>query len=212
MNGNITIRNLTAQDIPAIKSMINEEWEWSSLVGTQEVLDAVLGLYLNQVLFESTFAKIAEAENEVVGVIFGCLDDAPPLFKTFLDNATEHALVLLGAPENERKDIHEVMTGLNTTYKQLLHDKEGNYDGTLDFFIVSEKAQGLGIGKLLWNELKKYFAQNKARAVYVYTDTDCNFGFYEHAGFTRADTRRLSCNFTEFEWAVDVFLYEYIFS
>ena len=44
-----------------------------SNIESQETLDATLGLYLNQVLYHSTFGKVAVLNDEVVGLILGTL-------------------------------------------------------------------------------------------------------------------------------------------
>ena len=38
------------------------------------------------------------------------------------------------------------MTELNNVYDEIISGKKDNYDGTLDFLVVSEKAQGMGVG------------------------------------------------------------------
>ena len=200
----IILRETNEMDIAQIKAMINETWDWASLVTERNTLDAALGLYLNQILYDSTFGRVAMLDDEVAGVIFGCLNGKPPQFRLLLENTTEHALVLLNAPETEREDIRIIFNGLHKTYEELISGREKDYDGILEFFVVSEKVRGLGVGKMLWNELKDYLQKNNAGSIYVYTDTDCNYGFYDHAGFKKVSQQELSCDFSVGKWTVDV--------
>lgn len=203
------IRDVLEEDISSIKAMIDETWDWASLVENKDVLNAAIGLYLNQVLYNSSFGKVAVLDNKIVGTIFGWAEGEIPKYRMLQEDGTELALLMLNAKENERKDVYECMSKLNAAYDKLLSGKEETYDGTLVFFVVSEDTRGYGVGKTLWNELGVYFREKNVDSIYVYTDTDCNYGFYEHSGFERKGERDLTCCFQEGEWKVKVFLYDY---
>jgi predicted N-acetyltransferase YhbS len=208
---NIVIREIEAGDLTTIKAMIDEAWDWAELVESQKVLDATLGLYLNQILYESSFARVAVLDNKVVGCIFGFVDGEAPKYRMLQEDGLEHSLTLLNATECERKDVYECISKLNGVYDQLISGKEDLYDGTLDFFVVSEEVQGLGIGKMLWHELGIYFQEKNAKSIYVYTDSECNVEFYDHSGFQRKSEQELTYTFSDGDWTVDVYLYDYQF-
>ena len=211
MSQAITIRDVEASDLPALKAMIDETWEWVDLVESQEALDATIGLYLNQVLYGSSFGKVALLDGKIVGAIFGAAEGEPPTYRMLQDDGMDHTLTLLNATENERRDVYECISKINSTYADLLRGKADSYDGSLVFLAVSEAAQGLGLGKKLWQELRAYFEANATKSVYVYTDTDCNYQFYESVGFRRSGEQDLTCTFRVGDWDVRIFLYEYQF-
>jgi len=51
----VIFRDVEAGDIPRIKKVIGEVWDWVSVIEDEEILDATIGLYLNQILYEGTF-------------------------------------------------------------------------------------------------------------------------------------------------------------
>jgi N-acetylglutamate synthase-like GNAT family acetyltransferase len=78
-----------------------------------------------------------------------------------------------------------------------------SFDANVEFLVVSPDAQGMGVGKKLWFDLKETFVGQGIKDIYVYTDTSCNFGFYDHQGFTKIGTNPLKTQHHE----VDVYLY-----
>lgn len=208
---NVIIRNVEANDIAGIKEAIKNVWAWSELIEDKTTLNATLGMYLNQVLYEATFGRVAILDGKVVGVIFGAINGKETQYRAIMEDGSAHALTLLGASERDRVCIFEYFSRTNAVYQNLLEDSYSNYDGTLDFLILTESAQGLGIGKGLWIELKTYFEENKTKAIYLYTDDECNFGFYEHQGFTKGIEKEAVYNFGGHIYKSGIYLYEYQF-
>ena len=208
---NIIIRDVEIKDVPAIKSAIQHAWQWDNLIDDKNTLSATLGVYLNQVLFTATFGRVAVLDTKVVGVIFGYVKGKEPSYRMLLEDGSAHAFTLLGASERDRMCIHEYFTKQERVYNQLVDGLSDNYDGTLDFLILTKEAQGLGIGKKLWMALKSYFEENNTKAIYLYTDEECNFGFYNHQGFTRKCEQNVVYNFGPVDFKSDIFLYEYLF-
>ena len=204
----ITIRDVEVRDIPEIKVIIGTVWDWLDLIDDTLILDATLGIYLNQVLYKATFGRVAILNDKVVGTIFGSVDGAEPKYRMLLEDGSAHALTLLGASEKNRKNVFEYLSRINNINEQLLSAAPGNYDGTLDFLILANESQGSGIGKNLWMALKSYFEKNGAKSVYLFSDTECNVGFYEHYGFTRRGAQSTAFDFGGDIFETDIFLYD----
>ncbi|MCL2190969.1 MAG: GNAT family N-acetyltransferase [Treponema sp.] len=205
----VVIRDVEARDVPGIKKVIREVWGWASIIKDEGALDAAVGLYLNQILYNGTFGRVAVLNESVAGVICGYVKGVEPKYRMLLEDGTAHALTLLGASEAVRKSVHEFFSKTEDVYARLLGGMDGEYDGTLDFLILGEGAQGLGIGKSLWLAIKAYFLENDAKAVYLYSDTECNFGFYESQGFKRKRELEATFFFEEEPYVTNQFLYEY---
>ena len=210
----LTIREVQAKDLQTVKEMTDNTWKWSDLLeDDKSAINALITIYINQFLHNSSFGRVAVVNNNVVGVIFGFANGEVPKFRMLQEDAMEHTLALLNLSEEARKNVYECLAKYQNAYRRIISGKEHLYDGQAVFFAVSEEARGLGVGKALWNELKAYFVEKNAKSIYLFSDTDCNFGFYEHNGFTRKDAQEMCCVFTEkgerYEWKVDILLYEY---
>jgi len=205
------LRDVESADLPRIKELMEQSWDWAELFETRPPLDATISMYLNQVLYDSSFAKVAVLDGNIVGAIFGFANGDVPRYRMLMDDPTYHTLTLLNAPEEEAKSVYEYMSKTFKVYEQMLEDEDNPYDGTLDFLVVAEEAKGLGIGKALWYELAAYFAEQQTKQIYVYTDTTCNIGFYEHMGFTKKAAHEVTYYFDGEPETQTLFLYDYQF-
>lgn len=61
-------------------------------------------------------------------------------------------------------------------------------DGEICFLAADPKIQGKGIGTLLLNEFSK---REKDKLIYLYTDDNCTYQFYEHKGFERVEEQEI---------------------
>ncbi|WP_277409970.1 GNAT family N-acetyltransferase [Lacrimispora xylanisolvens] len=61
-------------------------------------------------------------------------------------------------------------------------------DGEICFLTTDPKMQGKGIGSLLLEELGR---REKGKQIYLYTDDNCTYQFYEHKGFERLKEKEI---------------------
>ena len=206
---NLTIRPMEQKDIAPIKTIIKNIWEWDSLAETEDVLEAVIAIYFNPVLHEATFGAVAELNGKVVGVIFGTIKNDTKQYKPLAEELSVHALTLAGASDVDRASIREYFLKERKAYQDLINDCAGDYDAVLEFLILDDSAQGLGIGKKLWLNLKEYFKDKAVKRIYLYTDNESNYAFYESQGFTRRKALNVVYNFNGEIWENLTYLYEY---
>ena len=206
----IVIRDITIEDIPAIRDVVRDVWAWEAVFDDDAIVEACVAMYFAPVLHEATFGKVAALDGTVVGVIFGVVDNDAPCFKHLSYDLTPYIITLLQAKDSDRQGMCEYTTKQLATYKALIHDIEDEYDGTLDFLALSKAAQGKGIGKLLWLALKTHFEEKNVRKVYLFSDNECNFGFYESQGFTRRRNKSMCVSFARGEDKTEQYLYEYM--
>lgn len=78
------------------------------------------------------------------------------------------------------------MRKLFKAYNNVLQDKS-SYGCEISLFFVSDLARGKGIGKGLMGRFIEYCRENDIQNIILMTDASCNFGFYDHCGFTRVN-------------------------
>jgi len=209
------IREIEAKDLPELKSLMveafGEGWNLGRFEQNEAVYQALLELYLSIFLNSSTFGKVAELGGKVVGAALCSVKGEAEQFRAFQKDIAPHTLALLTATEDERKDITEHLSVSFQTMGQLLENRLDAYDGSLEFIVVSEHAQGRKIGKALWNEISAYFKSKNAKTIYLITDTTCNTGFYDNNGFTKAAAQEAVYDFAASQRKIDIFVYEYQF-
>ena len=189
MNG-VTYRPIRRGDYPALKEMINQSFGLYRYISDPVVLNTLLNSYLQSCLAEQTFGRIAEKNGQVIGVIMGQaqgqynpLRHGPYLAAFAYYSAKLH---LQGALR--RCDLSSYTT-MHQIYKQLLAPHQKEFNGVLTLFAVTAQSRGLGVGKALLGELLTHLAEGGTRRFYLYTDSTCNVGFYNHQGFKRIETQ-----------------------
>ena len=65
------------------------------------------------------------------------------------------------------------------------------YDGELTLLIMSPEARGHGIGKRLYADAVRYLNDSGAGRFFLYTDTECGYGFYDRAGRVRRKEQKM---------------------
>jgi len=205
----VIIREVELEDVSAIKEVITSAWEWAELVESNKTLEALIGIYFNKVLHRGTFGRVAVLKGKVIGVVFAEIYGHTPKYRMFMDDGSDHALALIEATEVERNNVYEYFTKNTAYYKQLSEKAQKPYDGTLNFLVLSKEARGKDIGKLLWNTAKDYFEENGAKSIYLYTDSECTFKFYEGTGFTRRCQQKAEFLYEGEYEVLTQFLYEY---
>ena len=204
----IEIRDVCIEDVATIKEAINEVWDFASILGSKAVLDATLSFYFNQVMYRSTYGRVAIMNGEVLGVIFGYIKGEAPQYRHLLQDISEITMTLMMATDEERNGLYEYFSKQTAVYGELIDGLESDYDGSLEFIVLSRVAQGKGVGRLLWENLKTHFEGCGITKIYVYTDTDCNYGFYDHLGFSCRRSKEVVYDFEGVEYTPKNFMYE----
>lgn len=207
---NILYRNIKKEDYETAKYLIGEAFCFNKEIKDKNFLNTLLNIYLQDCLVSSSYGKVAVKEGKVIGIILGSskndklnLRNPHNLFSLLLSGFK----VLITNKEN--KKILKEFSTITETYKEIIEGKENAFQGCIELFIVSKESQGLGVGKVLVNDLFDYMKTMDVKSLYLYTDTICNYGFYEHEGFKRVNEKRVF--FDSMNENLDVFLYRYTF-
>lgn len=188
-NNNIEFREIRRSDYTALEKIISETWNYERFCSPKTARQ-MSRLYLANCLASQTFTCVAQNNGETVGIIMGKNERThrTPLRYNIRRFLSTVAILL----SNEGRKISEMFAGINKLDEQLLHKNGQNFDGELAFFAVQANQRGTGIGKSLFSKLLDYMNSQGIEKFYLYTDSTCNFGFYEHQGMTRLQEEKYS--------------------
>ncbi|AOK91451.1 GNAT family N-acetyltransferase [Paenibacillus polymyxa] len=207
---NLDIRDIRKEDIEPIKAIIADTWNAKDFIEDESIINAaVTMMFISPILNRSTFGRVATLDGEVIGVIFGSRVGEATSYRLLQEDYTSELLQLLNLNDIERKVFVELTSMTNEANSKLIKGKENEFQGCLEFFAVSEEARGKKVGKKLFNELISYLRDTKANKIYLYTDTMCNYGFYDHNGFVRLDEKATVFNLPIGKLENTNFIYEY---
>ena len=71
----IIYRDLMQKDYDTIKKLIAEAFGFGEFIKDEVLLDTVTGFYLQECVADSSFSKVAEKNNKVIGLILGKAKD-----------------------------------------------------------------------------------------------------------------------------------------
>ncbi|WP_288222383.1 GNAT family N-acetyltransferase [uncultured Clostridium sp.] len=206
----VIYRDLLKEDYNSIKSLICEAFGFKTFTNDENLLDSVLNIYLQNCIISSSYCKIAEINNEVVGIILGkAKEDKNKLWSIKNLISILKSFIKLISINSKNKKIIKELSNITSIYKDLIRNKENQFQGCIQLFIISEKYRELKIGKTLLSYLFSYMKSYKVNSLYLFTDTRCNYGFYDSQGFERIGEKKLLINSNK--EILNVFLYKYIF-
>ncbi len=140
-------------------------------------------LYLE--LERATQVLAAYMGDKLVGILMADMKNEPKLYSSFWRklyiNMVRAAMAIMvkGGP-NTYDAANETM------YKNFV--KTTTPDGEICFLAAEPTIHGKGIGTKLLDELSR---REKGKLIYLYTDDNCTYQFYEHKGFERSEEKEI---------------------
>lgn len=206
----VTYRSLVKEDYESVKALIGEAFGFNEMIEDKKFLDSVLNIYLQSCILGSSFSKVAEKDNKIIGVILGdSKKDKKRLKKAHNTLSFAYTMLKVFMTNKENKKFIKESSKVEDTYKELIEGKEDDFQGCIQLFIVSGESRGLGVGKALMNHLSNYMKSTNVKSLYLYTDNKCNYGFYDSQNFERINEKEIY--FDSMKTKLNVFLYCYDF-
>lgn len=207
----VEYQELKKEDYPGAKQLINYLEKFDQFILDTYYLDKFLSLYLKKTLAESSYCQVAIYNGQVVGLIFASAVNDENAYnpiansiKAFLD-----LFKIFVSNSEYRQILKAYKEGIFDIYAQLIADTEKLYQGEIKLFIVSPDYQGLDIGTGLLGRAFDYFKEQEASRIYLFTDTDCNYGYYDYKGFKQVSLKESTLKLPDSERDLTIFLYEY---
>lgn len=206
----VIYRDLVTSDYKIIKELIGEAFGFSDFIKDKELLDIILSGYLQECILNSSFSKVAQKNGKVIGFILGnAKNDKNRIISSSnpLDINMNSIESIVSNKEN--RTLLEEFLKIQTTYKEIIKGKEDQFQGCIQLFVVSKESRGLGVGKTLVKYLSDYMKSMNVKSLYLFTDSRCNYGFYDSQNFNKLNEKQVSFDCVDAK--LDIFLYGYKF-
>lgn len=202
----LTLREYRKEDSAALEQIIRRTWKYDELC-CPSTAGRMAALFLSACLTDHTFSRVAVSSGRPVGIILA--DNKakhkfmPGLQLRYLKDAA--ALFL----SKDGRKVSKFFKTINDTDRQLLSSCGKKYPAELALFAVDPDFRGLGVGKRLFQSVLDYLHGQQLDEFYLFTDTTCNYGFYEHQGMTRKNETLLTFNINGRSFKTNFFIYDY---
>ena len=132
-------------------------------------------------LVHASQAIAAYEDGSLAGALFADIAGEPHPYRTWPRRLFVGAVGL--AARHAEASYHEACRDMLASYTA-----GRRVDGEICLLAADPRAKGKGIGTLLLDELVR---REAGRHVYLYTDSNCTYQFYEHRGFERVGERAI---------------------
>ncbi len=205
MKSSVTLRELKRQDLPALEGVIRRTWSYDKFT-TPKTAGKLAKAYLATCLVNQTYTQIAEVDGVPSGLILG-------KSRKKLHFSVKYRLRQISAlcgllQSKEGRKILGLYKHIDNIDSHLLKQCGRDYEGEISLFALSPECRGLGIGKMLFQRLLEYMKRENIGKFYLYTDTSCNFGFYEHQGMVRQQRCPCTINMDGQKGELEFYLYD----
>ncbi len=209
MENKIMLREFFKEDAPAIWDIIREAWHYDEFC-SPKTARKMARVFLDSCLANQTYTQVALSGGRPVGIIMAKNCRAHKCSPGSRLALVKSALALYCSKEGRR--VAKMFSGVDDIDRQLLQSCSKNYPGEIAFFAVSAAARKKGIGKLLFQSALDYMKSQHIEKFYLFTDTSCNYGFYEHQGMERRCAKSHSFIIKNYNVKMDFFVYDYTFA
>lgn len=198
------LREYKSTDAADLEDIIRMTWHYDKFC-SPKLAKKMAKIYLLSCLGKQTFNQVAVQDGKTVGIIMGRDKRKKTTRRFHLRLALAEASMLC---DKEGRRILKAFSSIDAVDEELLAVRGKDYVGELSFFAVNEARRGTGLGKALFRELLDYMKNQKINDFYLYTDSSCNYGFYEHQGMVRCGEKVYSVPIN-IENEMRFYLYEY---
>lgn len=206
MNEQIILREFQKTDRPALENVVREAWKYDRFC-TPKTAARMAKVFLNSCLTNQTFTRVAELDGVPVGIIMGKNIEKHHCPIPLRIKWIASIIALLSSKEGRK--ISKIFGCVEGVDKELLDRCEEKYKGELAFFAISEKCRGKGLGRKLFESAVDYMRSQNIEKFYLFTDTSCNYPFYEHLGLKRQCEKKQTLDVKGEKGDMTFFIYDF---
>ena len=206
MKEEIIFREFKKEDSKIIEEIIIEAWHYNDLCSSK-IARKMAKVFLSSCLTNQTYTQVALLNNQPIGIIMAKnskIHRCP--FKYRIKQIRDFISLYLST---EGRQTSKIFSSVNSIDEELLNECTKKYEGEVAFFAISSKARGKGIGKRMFSNMLEYMKSQNIKDFYLYTDTSCNYGFYEHQGMIKRKEKSKTFFIQGKEAKMTFFIYDY---
>lgn len=181
----IEIRELDRKDFGKVIDFAIKGMNFNRYVEGKTELRLYGRYFLYLELKRASQVHAAYMGDRLVGVLLADMRNEPKRYKSFWRNLYVKIVdaVMAIAYKNGTAPYDSANAAMLEKYI-----RRATPDGEICFLAADPSIQGKGIGTLLLNQLSR---REKGKLIYLYTDDNCTYQFYESKGFERSEENRI---------------------
>ena len=206
MKEEIIFREFKKEDSKIIEEIIIEAWHYNDLCSSKTARK-MAKVFLSSCLTNQTYTQVALLNNQPIGIIMA--KDSKTHKCPFKYRIKQIVDIISLYLSKEGRQTSKIFSSVSSIDQELLNECTKKYEGEVAFFAISSKARGKGIGKRMFSNMLEYMKSQNIKDFYLYTDTSCNYGFYEHQGMIKRKEKSKTFFIQGKEAKMTFFIYDY---
>mgnify|MGYP000342020865 CR=1 FL=1 len=171
------------KDLDRCTDLAKEAWPIISRVADDQNALPFMRAYVKHNLALSDYAEVCCDGDRVLGFLMGYTKKQKHTPEQKRENSRIFRDVVRGRYGRVKKQRRLLLSLIISAVKvEILCAR---FDGEVLLFVVDEAYRGHGIGRAMLDRFLRYAAGQGLKTVYLSTDTESNWRFYERYGFTK---------------------------
>ena len=203
----ITYRDLEKADYPRIERIIGETWGFGRRCKDKKVAELLEKSYWASLLSQADFARTALINGRPVGVVLARREGRGG--KKFAIFFRELIYKFRLAASGEGRSNLKIFRELNRQNRRMFKEQGEKFDGELIYLNILRRKKGKGMGTQLWEDAKAFIKENGGKNFFFFTDTTCDYKFYEKKGCQRICASEKIVDINGQRKHLEMFIYKY---
>lgn len=191
MVSRVIYRPFDEDDFNALTSILKDTWHTYASNQEYNALEAACDLVHSLAI--SSFSQVVLVDDVPCGIVLARAEGDRLPHAERCDAAMQTFLKRMRELDSTATDEYLSFLDAEQRVNSRLLEQSGLARASqITLLAVSGAARGLGIGSVLLDAATSYVSSRGAKGLYLYTDTDCSWKFYERRGLKRAAMYRTS--------------------
>lgn len=189
MVSKVLYRPFEETDFDSIATILQDCWHTNENSEVYNFLEACDDLA--HCLSVSTFSQVALVDDAPRGIVLARTGQPDPTWTQRWNEASRDFFTQMRTIDKDALARYEQFISLTGNIdKDLLRTSGIDGSSEITLLAVDHNTQGLGIGSVLLDAAADHIASQGYTQTFLYTDTDCDWKFYERRGLRRAVAHR----------------------
>ena len=203
----ITYRDLEKEDYPRLERIIGETCGFSRRCKDKKVAGLLEKAYWASLLTQENFARVALINGKPVGVVLARREGKGK--RNFAMNFRGLFYMFRLAVNAEGRSNLKIFRELNQQNRRMFKEQGEKFDGELIYLNIMRNKKGKGLGNQLWEDTKNYIKNSGGKNFFFFTDTTCDYKFYEKKGCRRIAASEKILDIGGQRKHLEMYLYKY---
>ncbi len=204
---NVTLREYKKEDFNVLQDIVRKTWRYDEF-SRPKTARKLAGAFLSSCLTNYTYSSVALNNGKPVGIIL--VNNKAKHKCSFCLRVQQMRVIMSLYLSKEGRRVSKIFKSVNRIDQELLKECEIEYPAELALFVVDSFCRGKGIGKQLFQSALEYMKEQNVDTFYLFTDTSCNYGFYEHQGMIRKGEKKHTISVNGWSAKMNFFIYDYM--